>query len=385
MVFKDGNVYEGEWWCDQMNGRGKMVFKDGNVYEGEWWCDRMDGWKDDVRLRRLRGQMVPRQREKWQDGVRRFEGNGTAERNSTKARRCTRTATSTRRREMSRSRQDEVQGRRRLRGCLEEQLSHGQGKMRCRHVFEWERVAAAGKMTYANCDVYDGKWLGLERHGQGKMTYANGDVFGGLEQGKRGEGVLKTHKDQILALVDEHIRDLDVLWKPARQLWPRHQRRVCTSSSSTRSGPGRGRDAGHSSRGSQWRPIMSWQRGHDHFALASRGAARNDSVLVVDGFIPHTCTPCSRACKAAPRRAAGTSTSRGSVGCEGFEACLRDYCLEKSFSNIRWLSGIPGARSGGGEAEQRSSSAPSALREPSGPSPRLGTLHMPSNRGSFFM
>ena len=76
-------------------------------------------------------------------------------------------------------------------------------------------------MTYANRDVYDGKWLGLERHGQGKMTYANGDVFEGVwKRGKRGEGVLKTHKDQILALVDEHIRDLDsrVLWKLARQL-----------------------------------------------------------------------------------------------------------------------------------------------------------------------
>jgi hypothetical protein len=37
-----------------------------------------------------------------------------------------------------------------------------------------------GTMTYANGDVYEGKWSVNKRHGQGKMTYANGAVYEGL-------------------------------------------------------------------------------------------------------------------------------------------------------------------------------------------------------------
>ena len=36
---------------------------------------------------------------------------------------------------------------------------------------------AEGEMTYANGDVYNGKWTRGKRHGEGEFTLANGDKY----------------------------------------------------------------------------------------------------------------------------------------------------------------------------------------------------------------
>jgi hypothetical protein len=39
LVYKDGNIYEGELRNDMANGRGVYIHTDGTKYEGEWKDD----------------------------------------------------------------------------------------------------------------------------------------------------------------------------------------------------------------------------------------------------------------------------------------------------------------------------------------------------------
>jgi hypothetical protein len=85
-------------------------------------------------------------------------------------------------------------------GQLKNDKKHGKGKMtyqisdenRVYNVYEgnWEYdTFKEGKMTYANGDVYEGKWdRGLQK-GKGKMTYAKRDIYEGKwEKGDVYEG-----------------------------------------------------------------------------------------------------------------------------------------------------------------------------------------------------
>lgn len=36
MVYKNGVVYQGEWWEDQRNGNGTITFLNGNQFNGGW-------------------------------------------------------------------------------------------------------------------------------------------------------------------------------------------------------------------------------------------------------------------------------------------------------------------------------------------------------------
>lgn len=35
--------YEGEWYCGQRSGWGRMFYHDGSVYEGEWSENKRNG------------------------------------------------------------------------------------------------------------------------------------------------------------------------------------------------------------------------------------------------------------------------------------------------------------------------------------------------------
>merc|ERR1711884_821109 len=42
-IWASGNVYDGEWKDDNMNGRGKKTWASGHVYVGEWKNDKCHG------------------------------------------------------------------------------------------------------------------------------------------------------------------------------------------------------------------------------------------------------------------------------------------------------------------------------------------------------
>jgi hypothetical protein len=43
MIFPNGDVYEGSFENDVINGKGKLVAKNGLIYEGEWKEDQFHG------------------------------------------------------------------------------------------------------------------------------------------------------------------------------------------------------------------------------------------------------------------------------------------------------------------------------------------------------
>ncbi len=40
MRYRDGSVYDGQWFWGSMCGEGTMKFADGSSYEGEWLYDQ---------------------------------------------------------------------------------------------------------------------------------------------------------------------------------------------------------------------------------------------------------------------------------------------------------------------------------------------------------
>jgi hypothetical protein len=41
--FANGNRYEGSFYSNQSDGKGKMTYVNGNVYEGEWKLGQIEG------------------------------------------------------------------------------------------------------------------------------------------------------------------------------------------------------------------------------------------------------------------------------------------------------------------------------------------------------
>ena len=39
IIYKNGNIYEGEWKDLKRNGKGKIYFKNGGIYESTWFND----------------------------------------------------------------------------------------------------------------------------------------------------------------------------------------------------------------------------------------------------------------------------------------------------------------------------------------------------------
>ena len=42
MIWKSGNIYDGNWQNGKMHGKGKMIWKNGAIYDGNW----KDGKRD---------------------------------------------------------------------------------------------------------------------------------------------------------------------------------------------------------------------------------------------------------------------------------------------------------------------------------------------------
>jgi len=43
LTYKNGSVYEGEWYSGMKCGKGKMTYSSGNYYEGEWDNNKRNG------------------------------------------------------------------------------------------------------------------------------------------------------------------------------------------------------------------------------------------------------------------------------------------------------------------------------------------------------
>ena len=42
-VYKNGDIYEGEWVNDKAEGKGKLIMVSGDMYEGQWKNDKANG------------------------------------------------------------------------------------------------------------------------------------------------------------------------------------------------------------------------------------------------------------------------------------------------------------------------------------------------------
>ena len=43
MLYKNGDIYSGEWSLNKRHGYGRFLIKDKGEYEGEWQYDKMEG------------------------------------------------------------------------------------------------------------------------------------------------------------------------------------------------------------------------------------------------------------------------------------------------------------------------------------------------------
>ena len=68
-TWKDGSVYDGDWWDGMRQGEGTMNFANGEIYQGQWKIDQMHG----------QGQLTRRDKTvikgNWMSGV--LQGNAT--------------------------------------------------------------------------------------------------------------------------------------------------------------------------------------------------------------------------------------------------------------------------------------------------------------------
>ena len=39
MLYRNGNIYDGEWQYGKKDGKGKHTLTDGTIYDGEWKND----------------------------------------------------------------------------------------------------------------------------------------------------------------------------------------------------------------------------------------------------------------------------------------------------------------------------------------------------------
>ena len=160
-TWDDGDHYEGFWKGEYPHGEGKMNYFNGDVYEGEW----KDGQRHGIGKMTYKVDVLGADtyEGEWENNLRHGHGKMIYK--------------------------DALGGADTYEGEWENDWRHGHGKMTYKddvlgadtYEGEWkDNERHFGKMTYVNCDVYEGVWslIGL-RDGNGKMTSANGDVYEG--------------------------------------------------------------------------------------------------------------------------------------------------------------------------------------------------------------
>ena len=163
MTWPGGLTYKGLYNRDHRNQvQGQLIFKSGDVYEGTWINDKLEGL-----CRLIKPNMTV---------LAQFI-NGHMSSNATIQYKDGRVYT----------------------GTVANLSPHGHGQLKwpsgktfkgdfCDGVFD-----GAGRMSFANGDVYEGLWENGKRAGKGKMIYINGTVYDGywLNDCRAGDGVLK--------------------------------------------------------------------------------------------------------------------------------------------------------------------------------------------------
>lgn len=43
MIYTNGNIYNGQWYEDQVWGQGRMNYSDGTIYDGQWKSGKKEG------------------------------------------------------------------------------------------------------------------------------------------------------------------------------------------------------------------------------------------------------------------------------------------------------------------------------------------------------
>jgi hypothetical protein len=43
MIYNNGDMYEGDWKNDKMEGYGKFIYNNGDIYEGDWKDNKREG------------------------------------------------------------------------------------------------------------------------------------------------------------------------------------------------------------------------------------------------------------------------------------------------------------------------------------------------------
>jgi hypothetical protein len=182
VVYKNGEIYDGDFINEVKDGFGKLLYKKGQSYEGQWKNNKRDGEgtyifeSGSVYI----GQWVGGERHG--HGILNYNGGNIYQGNWANS-------------EKHGYGEMEYENGNIYKGNWNDER-YGQGKMIYANgdVYEgeWnEERFGQGKMIYANGDVYEGEW-NIMRHGHGKIICANGDVFQGEwnRDFKNGKGIL---------------------------------------------------------------------------------------------------------------------------------------------------------------------------------------------------
>ena len=209
MVYKNGDVYEGEFSDGKPNGKGKCSFKNGNVYEGDFALGVMHGKGKLIDVSGFtyegdfeNGVMNGTGKMTYKDGTveeGKFLGGVFKGGSSSAATTPERTSATTSNAEQYIERQLKDGA---YKGYAINGVPNGKGTMTyvggSSYEGEWKngKYSGKGKKIYNDGTLYDGDWADGVRNGKGRYTFTNGDVYEGdwVNGERHGKGKL-TFKD----------------------------------------------------------------------------------------------------------------------------------------------------------------------------------------------
>ncbi len=155
MKYVNGNIYTGQWKNNYKNGKGKIIYNDNSYYNGDWVNDKRHG----------KGIMVFSDKEKSYMYYMPYKS---------------------------------------YRLYNLDEIYEG----------EWIDDVQSGKgiMKYKNGEIYDGEWKNGKYNGNGIMIYIDGSVYDGqwLNGIKHGKGILKKPNDKDKIIEGIWVNDIHV-------------------------------------------------------------------------------------------------------------------------------------------------------------------------------